>query len=312
MHVLIPFAAARSEGCRAAMGEASWPVLTQLLARLPEVDRDRGEETSFSAPHERVLARALGWPVADGLLPWAARDAARAGIAVGDAAWGLVSPVHWRVGADRVDLFDPESLELTEAESRAFFAAVQPLFTDEGWRLEYAAAHAWYASHPTLTALPTASLDRVIGRNVDAWLGDAAGPARIVRRLQAEVQMLLHTHAVNERREERGLPSVNSFWLSGCGAARPALATAAEPQIALDLRGPALAEDWQAWRAAWQRLEEGLIAGLLVAQQRGNEIVLTLAGEKAAVTFAAAPSSFVQRLKMMWNRPAMRTLLESL
>jgi hypothetical protein len=65
--------------------------------------------------------------------------------------------------------------------------------------------------------LPTASLDRVIGRNIDRWLPDTA-PARLLRRLQNEVQMVLHTHALNDEREAaRPMPTVNSVWLSGCG-----------------------------------------------------------------------------------------------
>ena len=36
---------------------------------------------------------------------------------------------------------------------------------------------------------------------------------RRVRRLQSEVQMLLHTHPLNAAREDRGDLTVNSFWL---------------------------------------------------------------------------------------------------
>jgi hypothetical protein len=122
--------------------------------------------------------------------------------------------------------------------------------------------------------------------------------------------MLLHAHPVNEAREARGQPSVNSFWLSGSGAARPV--PAERPQVVPDLRGPALAEDWPAWQAAWQRLEEGLVAGLLLAQRRGSEIVLTLAGEREAITFASTRGGFVQRLKTLLHKPAVRPLLESL
>src|SRR5437763_1159979 len=59
--------------------------------------------------------------------------------------------------------------------------------------------------------------DRVIGRVVDPWL-PRSDRAKTVRRLQQEMQMLLYTHDVNEERTRRGLPAVNSFWVSGTGA----------------------------------------------------------------------------------------------
>ena len=61
-HLLIPYAASASPGCQQAQQGLALPHLDRLLARLsprPEYN-DTGEETSFSAPHERALARALG------------------------------------------------------------------------------------------------------------------------------------------------------------------------------------------------------------------------------------------------------------
>ncbi|MFY1004846.1 hypothetical protein ACNF5F_25790, partial [Escherichia coli] len=77
--------------------------------------------------------------------------------------------------------------------------------------------------------------------------------ARSVRRLQSEVQMLLHTHPVNGTREAEGAPPVNSFWLSGCGPHQ----SDASADVMLDdrLAAPALAEDWSAWTAAWRALD---------------------------------------------------------
>src|SRR5256885_497584 len=74
--------------------------------------------------------------------------------------------------------------------------------------------------HERLAELPTASLARVIGGNIDRWL-PASSQARLIGRLQSEAQMLLYRHPVNEEREaHRELP-VNSFWLSGCGVRQP-------------------------------------------------------------------------------------------
>ncbi len=309
MHLLIPFAAPLSEAGRAAAAALVLPRLQALLGRLTLQHRDEGHELSLSPPHERALAAALGWSGAAGCLPWAARLAQADGIATDDLAWGLVTPAHWHLGTEQVSLGDPAQLLLDEAGSRELFDAVRELFTSEGFAMHYGAPLRWYLAHESLAALPCASPDRVIGRNVDAWLG--ADPlARRVRRLQAEAQMLLYTHAANDRRTARGLLPVNSFWLSGCGVAQPEAQPV--PRVDERLRTHALAEDWAAWTKAWETLDEGPIAEALTAAQAGTPLTLTLCGECSAATYTVARRGLLQGLRAAFTRVPLRPLLESL
>jgi hypothetical protein len=284
VHLIVPFASTSSHAGRAALPALTTPLLDAWLASAQQVAHDDGDESSLSTPHERALARALGWPT-DGALPWAARAARNDGISVGDQAWGLLTPVHWRVGTDAIHLADPRALTLDDAASRALFEAVRPLFESEGFSLAWGAPLRWYAAHPGFASLETASLDRVIGRNVDRWL-PAQREARLVRRLQNEAQMLLHTHPINAARESAGALPVNSFWLSGCGVEQPE----ATHDALLDdrLAAPALAEDWSAWSAVWAELDASLAARL---PDR-----LTLCGERGSVSFAPAERSLWQRV----------------
>lgn len=309
MHLLIPFAAPLSEAGRAAAATLALPHLKELLVRWRETGRDEGDEFSLSPPHERARARALGLQGGGGLLPWAALAAAADGVDTADIAWGLLTPAHWHLGTEQVSLLDPAGLMLDATTSRAFFDAVQGLFTSEGYALHWGAPLRWYAAHESLAALPTASLDRVIGRNVDAWLGSDPA-ARRIRRLQSEVQMQLYTHPLNDERAARGLLPVNSFWLSGCGVAQAA--TGAEPVIDERLRGPALAEDWAAWVKAWDTLDAGPLQQLLSAAESGAPCSLTLCGERSAVRLEPAPRGLMQRLRGLWSAPAVMPLLESL
>ena len=298
MHLIVPFASTVSDAGCEALTQLATPALDSLLARCSEADRDAGDETALTTPHERALARALGWaPLAT--LPWAARQAAGDGVDVGDAAWGLLTPVHWRVGTDAIHLADPRDLALDEAASRALMAAVRPLFEGEGFRLAWGAPLRWYASHPSFANFPTASLDRVIGRNVDRWL-PSQREARLVRRLQNEVQMLLHAHPINAEREGAGTLAVNSFWLSGCGVFQSEAAH--DAQLDDRLRAPALTEDWTAWTAAWSTLDAALPAIRLSR--------LTLCGERSAVTFEPAEPTRWQRLARPFTsaRPARELL----
>ncbi|HWI80811.1 phosphoglycerate mutase [Ramlibacter sp.] len=294
--MLIPFASSPAEGCRQALASLQLPRLERLLARLDAGPRDAGDERSLSMPHERVLARACGLAVADGRIPWAAWQLQQAGRSPGRQAWARITPCHWRVGSDHVAMEDPDRLELEEDESRALLAAVQPFFDEDGMALEYAAPTCWLARGEIFRDLPAASLDRVIGRTVDAWLPRVAG-AGPLRRLQQEVQMLLYTHAVNDDRQQRGLPPVNSFWVSGTGALgeAPPAPLAAAPQPVPALREPALAGDWGAWADAWRELDAGPCARLLAAASAGQAVTLTLCGERHAQSWTGGGSGGLRR-----------------
>lgn len=293
MHLVIPFIAAFENAAAAAS-----PRLDRLLSAWEPAARDEADESHPDLPHERLLARALGWPV-DAPQPWAARQALADGVAVEDKAWGLLSPAHWQLSAQAVHLADPAALALDETASRAYLAVLRPWFEDEGFAVAWGAPLRWYVAHPSLATLRTASLDRVIGRNVDQWLLKQP-EARLIRRLQDEVQMLLHEHPLNVEREARGLPAVNSFWLSGCGLVQREVAH--DLHIDDRLRGPALAHDAVAWGAALEQIDARV--------GQGGFTQLTLCGERSAITFAPVQRPFWRR----WTAPkqSLQTFLNDL
>ena len=313
MHLLIPFASAQSDAASHVLRDLSLPNLSQLLARLTLAERDDDDAFTLSPPHERALARAAGWAGADGCLPFAAPAAAADGIQVGDLAWGLVTPAHWHVARDHVALADPAALNLSDAESRSAFDAVRELFESEGFRFEWGAASRWYAAHESLVELPCASLDRVIGRNVELWMRGSearSAAAKLIRRLQSELQLLLYPHPLNDAREQRGELTLNSFWLSGCGRAQPDMSEAL--QVDASLRAPLLADDWAAWAEAWRALEAGAIADCLQVARDGGPVALTLCGERSAQRFETLPKTLWQKLGSRWAAGEPHTVLEAL
>ena len=309
MHVLIPFASGHSEAASHVLHDLALPSLTRLLQRLRPTLRHHGSESTLSAPHETALASAWGWPVVDGALAFAARAAARDGIAVGDQAWGLLTPAHWGAGRDHVTMADPAALALDATESRSLFDAVRPWFDSEGFMLAWGAPLRWYAAHPSLADLPCASLDRVIGRNIDAWIAKTP-QVRLLRRIQSEVQLLLYTHPLHQEREDRGVLPVNSFWLSGCGVYRPA--AGAEIDVIDVLREPMLGNDWAAWAEAWHELDAGAIAGLLQRSEAGADVTLTLCGERHAQTYSSHERPLWARIAGRWRSPQVSLALEAL
>lgn len=309
MHLLVPFASALSEAGRHTIRDLTLPNLDRLLARLEPTERLGTDEYTLTPPHEAALAAAHGWIGGAGTLPFAAHAARADGIEVLDLAWGQLTPVHWHVGRDEIVLTDPDALQLGEADSRALLESVRELFESEGFALAWGAPLRWYAAHESLVDLPTASLDRVVGRNVDRWMPE--GPqARLLRRLQNEVQMLLHSHPVNQAREARGALAVNSFWLSGCG--RWQEAGPDDARVDARLRTPLLSDDWAGWAEAWRDLDAGPLAELARAAERGEPVVLTLAGERFAQRLESAGGSWLSRLRRRMRHPSPADLLEAL
>ena len=311
--MLIPFAGVTGGTCAEAMKQLALPRLEKLLARLAPGAADEGEPTTLSMPHERVLARASGVAAADGLIPWAALQVQRAGRDAGADAWAWITPCHWRVGTDHIAMSHPQELQLGADESREFLAAIQPYFAEDGLALEYDAPTRWIARGEIFRDLPTASLDRVIGQVVDAWLPRSAA-ARPIRRLQQEMQMLLYTHPANDARTRGGLPAVNSFWVSGTGAlpASAQQAPTAEPSVTHTLRDAALLDDAPAWVAAWQQLDQQECVRLLQAVDNGGAVTLTLAGERNARTWSSAGGGVWRRFTGLFARPNTLSILQSL
>jgi hypothetical protein len=311
-HLLVPFAAASAPECQALLPGLPLPRLTELLALLTEHAPDRGEDEALSPPHERALARALGLPVAgDGRIPWVA---AQSDAPTVPQAW--FSPCHFQVGMEQVQLLPGSQLDLPEADSRALLDALAPFCAEDGITLRFDSATQWHASGEPLRGIACASLDRVSGRQVDAWMTESpANPAgaQLLKRLQSEAQMLFYTHPVHDARTARGLLPVNGFWVHGAGALDASPALREPPTMPEGLRQAALRADWAGWQAAWQALDAGEIAELLAAVQRGDSVTLTLCGERHARTWTTQPVSALARLTrpfkhLLGRAPASQTL----
>ena len=170
VHLLVPYARCSATACGEALASLQLPHLQRLLRRLTLEASDAGDPASLSMPHERALARAHGLPAADGLVPLAALQAQEAGAGDGSEGWAWISPGHWRVGRDHVAMAHPQDLQLDGEDSQALLEAMHPYFAEDGITLHYDAPMRWLARGDIFRTLPTASLDRVMGRTVDGWL----------------------------------------------------------------------------------------------------------------------------------------------
>jgi len=314
MHLLIPFAACSADACQQALQTLPLPNLSALLQRLTPTEFDAGDDFALSLPHERALARALGLPADNGLIPWAARDVLKNGGQPGTAAWAFITPCHWRLATDHFLMDDPDLLQIEEQESKELMGAMAGFFLEDGITLHYASPTCWRAEGEVFRGLPSASLDRVRGRSLDIWMPEGE-QGRPLRRLQSEMQMLLYTHPVNDAREARGLAPVNAFWASGAGAwpegARSGMFPA-DLHMPQHLSPAALRADWPAWAKAWQQLDATACADLLAHLQQHGQGTLTLCGERSAQRFEAKPRSLGAKISGFFSRTRPSDLLVTL
>lgn len=295
-HLLVPFAAASAPECQALLPGLVLPRLSALLALLTETGADRGDDHSFTPPHERALARTLGLPMNDGAIPWAAAQSEAP-----TTPQAFFSLCHYQVGMDQVLLLPGASLALDVADSRALFDAFAPLCAEDGISLRWDGPTEWHASGEALGHIASASLDRASGRNARDWMlrathEGAAAHARLLQRLQSEAQMLFYSHPVHDARTAQGRLAVNGFWVHGAGALTGSPVLGEPPAMPDGLRQAALRSDWRAWQTAWQALDQQEIADLLAAAQRGEPVTLTLCGERHARTWTTADSGALTRL----------------
>jgi hypothetical protein len=293
MHLMIPHASAVDAACVHTLDDLALPHLAGLLGLLkPGGERIGSDEYSLNTPREQALAALRGSGAArHDTLPTAAWLAEQHGLDAG-LGWALLTPLHLSVGSDQITALSPEALNLDAAESRAFFESLAELWpVAEGWQAHWLGPTQWLLAHDSLAGLASASLDRVVLRNVDGWMPEA----RRLRTLQNELQMLLHRHPLNAAREARGELELNSVWISGCGAGGGA-ALPADLQVDERLRAPLLAGDWAAWAEAWRALDAGPLAALLQQARAAEPVRLTLSGERFAQTWTLPQRSPLLRL----------------
>lgn len=224
LQIVFP-AFARTDEMLDLMGAARLPKLDMLRARARQ-------ESIRQASLEGMLCEQLGiarehdWPIA-------AITLAGAGGQAGEDCWLRADPVHVRVERDQLVLEEIHGAELHEIEllrdalathfGEAF--SPQPLRPD-AWVVRISGELEIATTPPSLAA----------GRHINPLL--PAGPDALAwRKLLNEAQMLLFSHPVNQAREARGDPPINSVWLWGggrlpeAGARKPLLLLSSQPDL---------------------------------------------------------------------------------
>jgi hypothetical protein len=330
--VVLPFARPPQELSADIIRALQAPSLATLLSRNKLLLKHEFDSNSRVLPHETWLAQQ--WRGAGRDAPLATSVMRGLGLAPDAGYWFIVHPVHIQLARTHLSMADTRQLGLAEDDARALFALAQPYFDTLLW----GDANTWFMRADDWSGLQTASTDAATGVNLADWMPQ--GQAALgFKKLQNEIQMLWHEHPVNEARQARGLPPVNSFWMWGGSPAAPtqppaqlavsggsdwmaALASdgmrdpsptqflsnsATERKLLLAQLVPAgVANDWSAWLYAMQALEQTWFAPLLAALRDGGLSELTLLlGDRDGWTEIRTSG---MALRKFWRAPNLKNL----
>ncbi len=228
--------------------------------------------------------------------------------------WMRADPVFLKPDGDRLLLFDSRELDVRPEEAEQLASLFNGHYRERGWRLEVGHPRRWYLGLGSDPEVQTCPLSEVVGRNIDSFLprGKQSVDWRFVMN---EVQMLFHGAQVNDRRQARHLPPINSLWFWGGGGLphglpgrfsrvyaddvfprglamlaglqpRPLPAQAEEllsgpltgEQLLVEtgLQGPVLDADYEGWREALASLHRDWISPLHQALKKGKVEALRL------------------------------------
>jgi hypothetical protein len=173
------------------------------------------ESPTKGLPHERFLLGNLA-PIAPVMLLGQSTEVLNA-----DEVIACLQPVHLHATRDHLILMGQNQIDLTATESAELLKAALPLIEEDFQHpILFKGQHYWFIPAGPFTSLASYSVDQAHGRNIDWWMPrdtSEAGVAKRWRKLQNEIQMLWHIDPVNEERAQRGMPSINSLWISGTG-----------------------------------------------------------------------------------------------
>lgn len=225
------------------------PLELPFLSKLMQFGKFKAAPASASAFYAEYL-----W---QGSLLARAKEAA--GLPV-EQATVLVSPVWLQMGMNQVNMLDGADIGIQADEAQRLCAELSDFYSDELCQFYPVRPDLWLAVMPNQPQWQTEPFWDVLGPN-DGSVRTENHAADWLR-MQTEIQMWLHNHAINESRSRAKVPPINGVWLWNDlqGKASESLPLGCESGWAQFYSGRRLdaSYDWQTWLDA---LEESGLKG---------------------------------------------------
>ncbi|SEK35175.1 phosphoglycerate mutase [Nitrosovibrio tenuis] len=316
--------------------DLSLPSLENLLAKSSAED-EAPEFEGFEAWLCKVfnVTKQQDWPVAPVTLAIDGTEEVKAG----DDYWIRADPVHLRIEGDQLVLGDSRIFKISAQEADQFTVLLNRHFATSGLEIKFFPQQPdrWYVCATKIPPAKTHLLSQVANKSINELLPFSAN-SEVWRGLFNESQMLLHDHPLNQLREARGEPAINSVWFWGggfmpkplvspythvwsndvlacslaraCGTDHAQLPPDAKAWhqvrsgnhlVVLDvLRGQAQYADAYGWRESLKKLELSWFEPLLTVFKHGriDKLILTVVSETRTTNFTARTGD----LRKFWRR----------
>jgi hypothetical protein len=132
------------------------------------------------------------------------------------ACWWRADPAHLVPDRDQLVMLPQASLAITLREMQQIAETINNHYGTEGIALETQRPERGYLRVPIEWQCRTWDPGRIAGCAVAEFM-PTGRDENALRKFMTEIQMLLHTHPVNQAREASGQSAINSLWLWGGG-----------------------------------------------------------------------------------------------
>ena len=139
----------------------------------------------------------------------------QAGNEAGSAFWLYAAPVHLMLQRDTFSLAEPVPMIMDADEAIALTAALNKHFETDGMMFFWY-ENTWFLRIENNPNIQTSAPEAALNKDISAYLPTGEGATKWAS-FQNELQMLLFEHSVNQTREAKRLPAINSVWCYGGG-----------------------------------------------------------------------------------------------
>lgn len=129
----------------------------------------------------------------------------------GQAA-AFASPLWQRMGMHQASVISGEHLNIQAAEAEQLCQGLSGFYQEDGWQFHTVRPDLWLITMPSESDWQVApiwdiggqigAIDQAAGSDALQWLNK-----------QTEIQMWLHSHPLNQHRQNRQAPAINGLWL---------------------------------------------------------------------------------------------------